>query len=270
VDETAERRAVRLRRGSSFGAVAADYATHRPTYADDAIRWCLRPVTGDGTRQVRVVDLGAGTGILTRSIAALGAGVVAVEPDRDMLAELRRQLPSVRAEQGSAEAIPLPDGSADAVLAGQAMHWFDLTAALPEIARVLVPGGVLAGLWNVDDDRVDWVARLAELSMGEAANTLLRWRASAGKSRTEAVILDGGELFEPAAEGEFGNEQQRTAESLVATLGTHSKLLTMDGDERARVLARVGEFLRQQPQTASGEFALPLVTVAVRAQRRRP
>src|SRR5580704_9997070 len=65
---------------------------------------------------------------------------------------------------GSAEEIPVPDGSADAVLAGQAMHWFDMDRAMPEIARVLTPGGVLAGLWNVEDDRIGWVAEFAEMS----------------------------------------------------------------------------------------------------------
>ncbi len=83
-----------------------------------------------------------------------------MEPDPDMLAELRRGLPAVTAMSGRAEAIPLPDASVDAVLAGQAAHWFDLDRALPEIARVLTPGGVFAGLWNTDDDRVGWVAGL--------------------------------------------------------------------------------------------------------------
>ena len=87
-----------------------------------------------------------------------------MEPDPDMLAELRRGLPAVTAMPGRAEAIPLPDASVDAVLAGQAAHWFDLDRAMPEIARVLTPGGVFAGLWNTDDDRVDWVAGLHEVT----------------------------------------------------------------------------------------------------------
>jgi SAM-dependent methyltransferase len=101
-----------------------------------------------------VLDLGAGTGNLTVTLVAVGAEVVAVEPDPAMLSELRNALPTVRALAGSAEAVPLADGSVDAVLAGHALHWFDMDIAGPEIARVLVPGGVLAGLWNVIDDRV--------------------------------------------------------------------------------------------------------------------
>jgi ubiquinone/menaquinone biosynthesis C-methylase UbiE len=117
--ERLEAEADRLRRASSFGAAAGQYAQHRPGYAEAAIRWCLGPVSG--AQSARVVDVGAGTGILTSALVDLGADVVAVEPDQAMLAELRRQLPRVRGVRGSAEALPLPDQSADAVLCGQAM-----------------------------------------------------------------------------------------------------------------------------------------------------
>ncbi|MGW7414675.1 class I SAM-dependent methyltransferase [Streptomyces sp. NPDC054863] len=141
---------------SSFGAVAPAYAEHRPDYAQDAVSGALEPASGP-----RVLDLGAGTGKLTATLIALGAEVTAVEPDAAMLGELRRSLPGVRSLAGCAEAIPLPDASFDAVPAGNAMHWFDMAVAGPEIARVLAPGGVLAGLWNVMDDGVEWVAGLA-------------------------------------------------------------------------------------------------------------
>ena len=134
----------RLLLGLSFGAAATAYAEHRPDYAQAAVRWALERAPGP-----RVLDLGAGTGKLTATLVSLGAEVIAVEPDPAMLTELRRALPAVRALPGSAEAIPLPDASVDAVLAGNAMHWFDMDVAGPEIARVLVPGGILAGLWNV-------------------------------------------------------------------------------------------------------------------------
>lgn len=165
----------RLHHSSSFGAAAAAYAEHRPDYAQAAVCWALEPAPGP-----RVLDLGAGTGKLTATLVALGADVVAVEPDPAMLTELRRSLPGVRALPGSAEVMPLPDASVDAVLAGNAMHWFDMAVAGPEIARVLAPGGILAGLWNVMDDRVDWVAGLARVS-GSAAigprDTPTSWRA---------------------------------------------------------------------------------------------
>ena len=116
----------RLLLGSSFGAAATAYAEHRPDYAQAAVHWALERAPGS-----RVLDLGAGTGKLTATLVSLGAEVIAVEPDPAMLAELRRALPTVRALSGSAEAVPLPDASVDAVLAGNAMHWFDMNVAGP-------------------------------------------------------------------------------------------------------------------------------------------
>ncbi len=179
--ETEAETAERLRHGSSFGAAATAYAEHRPVYAGAAVEWALEPVRD--RHPLRVADIGAGTGKLTAMLVRLGAAVTAVEPDPQMLAELRRTLPEVRSVPGSAEELPLADASVDAVLAGQAMHWFDLDRALPEIARVLAPGGVLAGLWNVDDDRVGWVAELSAISRRKSSPTLLRWRDGAGRGR---------------------------------------------------------------------------------------
>jgi SAM-dependent methyltransferase len=256
----------RLLHGSSFGAAAAAYAEHRPGYAEAAVRWALEPARAG--RPVRVADVGAGTGKLTATLVGLGAEVTAVEPDPQMLAELRRTMPGVSSVPGSAEEIPLPDASLDAVLAGQAMHWFDMDRALPEIARVLRPGGVLAGLWNVDDDRVGWVAGLAEISKRKSSITLTTWRGSAAKSRQEQLLGEASDLFSATEVGEFGHGQTRTADSLLATIGTHSHLLVMEEAERARLLARVGDFLRSQPETAHGDFTLPMVTVGLRARRR--
>ncbi len=254
----------RRRRGSSFGAAAAAYARHRPGYAQAAVRWALEPVRC--RRPLRAVDLGAGTGKLTATLLRLGTDVTAVEPDGNMLAELRRRLPSVRALRGSAEDIPLPDGSADAVLAGQAMHWFDLDRALPEIARVLVPGGVLAGLWNLDDDRTGWVAELAAVT-GDGRVTLSDWRDRHGRFRAQRLAATGAALFRGVAAREFRHGQRRTADSLVATIATRSAVLVMDEAERAALLARARDFLRGRPETSRGEFMLPMITATLRAVR---
>src|SRR5580765_520932 len=202
----------RLLYGSSFGVAATAYAEHRPDYAQAAVRWALEPAPGP-----RVLDLGAGTGKLTATLVALGVEVIAaVEPDPAMLAELRRALPAVRALPGSAEAVPLPDASVDAVVAGNAMHWFDMDVAEPEIARVLVPGGILAGLWNVFDDRVDWVAGLERVG-GSAAigrrDTFSNWRAETA----EAHLPESGSTarFGSPEQAEFPHGQRRTADSLV-------------------------------------------------------
>jgi SAM-dependent methyltransferase len=252
------------RRGSSFGAVAAAYAEHRPDYPADAVRWCVAP-TGRGLAGLRVLDLGAGTGKLTAVLAGLGADVTAVEPDEAMLAELRRQMPSARALHGPAEAIPLADASVDAVLCGQSMHWFDLSRAVPEIARVLVPGGALGALWNSDDDRVEWVAGLQDVAKGAASPTLSSRRADGAAIGRDQF---GTELFAPTERAEFPNPQPQTAEKLVANLGTHSQMLIMDQAERDRLLGQVRDYLASRPETAGGEFELPMVTSALRSVRR--
>ena len=255
------------RRGSSFGAVAARYAEHRPDYPEEAVRWSLAPAlaaAGQDVTALRVLDLGAGTGILTATITGLGADVTALDPDPSMLAELRRTLPGARVLPGSAEAIPLPDGSVHAVLCGQSMHWFDMPRALPEIARVLVPGGVLAGLWNSDDDRVAWVAGMQEAAEGYASPSLSSRRAAAD----HGIKAAGALLFTPTERAEFGNAQVRTADSLVATIATHSRLLVMEPAERERVLGKVRDYLASRPETSDGEFTLPIVTSVIRAVRR--
>jgi SAM-dependent methyltransferase len=244
--------------------VAATYAEHRPDYPVDAVRWCVAPA-GRDVGALRALDLGAGTGILTALLAELGADVTAVEPDPSMLGELRRQLPSARALPGSAEQIPLPDASVDAVLCGQAMHWFDLSRALPEIARVLVPGGVLGALWNSDDDRVPWVAGLQDAAEGAASPSLSRRRSEAISFGPEQFGLP---LFTPTERAEFANSQLLTADTLVEVIGTHSQFLVMAAEERARVLAKIRSYLAAQPETAEGQFELPMVTSVIRAVRR--
>lgn len=250
------------RRGSSFGAAAAAYAEHRPDYPPDAVLWCVAPL-GRDIAGLRVLDLGAGTGKLTALLAERGADVTAVEPDEAMLAELRGRLPSVRALRGQAEAIPLADESVDAVLCAQSLHWFDRSRAVPEIARVLTAGGVLAALWNSDDDRVPWVAGLRDAAEGAAAPTVSSRRAEAAHFPADQF----GTRFAPDERAEFANARSRTADSLVALMTTHSSMLVMPPAERVRLLAQVRGYLASRPETA-GEFELPMVTFALRTVRR--
>ncbi|MFI5520117.1 class I SAM-dependent methyltransferase [Streptomyces platensis] len=252
-----------LLHASSFGAAAVAYDEHRPDYAQAAVRWALKPAPGP-----RVLDLGAGTGKLTSTLVTLGAEVIAVEPDPAMLTELRRSLPDVRALSGSAEAIPLPDASVDAVLAGNAMHWFDMAVAGPEIARVLAPNGVLAGLWNVMDDGAEWVAGLARVS-GTAAigprDTPTSWRAETADMHLPKC--GGAARFGSPEQAEFPHGQRRTADSLVATLATRAGMLLMPEQERDATLARIRAFLAHRPETARGEFTLPMLTGVLRVGR---
>ncbi len=248
---------------SSFGAAAAAYAEHRPDYAQAAVHWALGPA-----RRLRVLDLGAGTGKLTATLVDLGAEVIAVEPDPAMLTELRNALPTVRARPGSAEAIPLPDASVDAVIAGNALHWFDMDVAGPEIARVLVPGGILAGLWNVIDNRVDWVAGLERVS-GSAAigprDTLSSWRAETADAHLPTIGLVP--RFGSPEQAEFPHGQRRTADSLVATLATRAGLLVMPEQQHEATLGRIRAFLASRPETGRGEFTLPMLTGVLRVRR---
>jgi len=253
----------RLKRGSSFGAVAQAYAEYRPDYPEAAVRWALAPADTE-VSGLRVLDLGAGTGKLTAVLARLGATVTAVEPDEAMLGELRRRYPDVPTLHGSAETIPLPDASVDAVLCGQAMHWFDMDRAVPEIARVLVPGGPLAGMWNADDDRVEWVDEMQAVAGGAASPSLTRRRAEAAHF---GVHQFGTTFFGPVERGEFTHAQACTADSLVALIGTHSQVLIMPDEERSIRLSSIRSFLSARPETANGEFLLPMVTAVVRSVR---
>ena len=244
------------RRAGSFGSRAAAYAEYRPSYPETAVRWALEPVAGEDV--VRVLDLAAGTGKLTEVVAKLDADVVAVEPDPEMLAELRRRLPGVPAHLGSAEEIPAPDGSFDAVVVGQAFHWFDVDRALPEIARVLRPGGVVAALWNLEDDAVSWIAGLKQVSESSLPSAR-KWRDQHGFPEHEA--------YSDLEVAEFQHRQRRTTDSMVALVGTHSQVIVKDEVDRAQLLARIRGYLRARTETASGEFDVPMITGVLRAIR---
>jgi SAM-dependent methyltransferase len=215
-----------------------------------------------------VLDLGAGTGKLTSVLIQLGVDVIAVEPDPGMLGQFRRALPEVPALRGRAEAVPLPDGSVDAILAGHSLHWFDMNLAGPELARVLVPGGVLAGLWSVFDDRVDWVAQLVQVS-GPAAigarDTFSRWRRETAGLHLARSERSAG--FGAAEQAEFRHGQLRSADTLIETLATKAGILVMSESDRSAALSPVRHFLASRSETSEGEFNLPMLTGVLRTRR---
>ena len=244
------------RRADSFGEQAEAYAEHRPDYPVAAIRWALEPLGTD--ERLDVLDLAAGTGKLTGSLLPRGT-VTAVEPDPAMLAELRARFPGVVAHEGSAEAIPLPDACLDAVLVGQAWHWFDPDRAFPEIARVLRPGGVLGVLWNGDDASVEWVRGFHDAG---------RWQSHVVRAPDEEPRLPAHPAFAPDGFAQFANLVPTTVDGLVAMLRTHSWALVSEPAEREAAFDRLRAYLASRPETASGEFVLPLITDVVRAIRR--
>jgi SAM-dependent methyltransferase len=235
------------RHARSFGTAAERYDRYRPSYSPAAVAWAV------GDRSLRIVDVGAGTGILSRLVRGLGHEVVAVEPDDLMRERLIGASPGVTALAGTAEEIPLPDGSVDAVLAGQAHHWFDAAAAHPEIARVLRPGGVFAALWNDADLRVPWTVRLAEIIDGTDA--VVRTRP----------VSDFGRHFGPVEQAEFRHEFWLTPEDLVGLATTRSPFLVADARGRQDLIDAVRELLAGPELAGRDRFAMPHLTRVHRA-----
>ena len=209
-----------------------------------------------------VVELGAGTGKLTRAVAALGVRVVAVEPDPRMLAVLRGL--GLDGVEGSAEAIPLGDGVADAVVAGSSLHWFELELALPEIHRVLRPGGRFGFSWNHRDDRHPAIARMGEaVYAAQARRPGPRWR-----SRDWPAELTANGLFRDVEQALFEHVHELPREALRDHLLSYSGVAALPEDERRRVLSQVAGLLDSDESVSSdARLRLPFVVSAYRAGR---
>jgi SAM-dependent methyltransferase len=211
-------------RARSFDAAAAAYERYRPEYPEPALRWVVDRLGLEPG--ARVLDLGAGTGKLTRGLAALGLDVVAVEPGAAMLEQLRAAVPGVEALQGSAEAIPLPDASVDAAAAGQAFHWFDRERALPELRRVLRPSGGLGLLWNWEDVRDPLGSKISHILRGDPSNLF----------RHDPIDPS---FFERLDETVIEGLIAATPDTLTAWFGTTSSLLTAEPARRDELLAEI-------------------------------
>ena len=243
------RNAYHQRRRLSFGATADAYHRFRPSYPREAVEWAL------GTRPLEVAEIGAGTGLMTEVLIGAGHTVHAVEPDPGMCRQLV-QLGSDRLTvlQGGAEDIPLDAASVDAVASAQAFHWFDPARAVPEIARVLRPDGVVAIVWNVRNDDVAWVAALSQI-VG---------RLDARSGTRDLGIPELGSHFSPAEHAVFSHEQPLTPDTLVALVDTFSYVAT--SPERESILDEVRDLARTHPELAGRDtFALPYDTLVYRA-----
>jgi len=230
----------------SFGGVAEAYERGRPSYPTEAVAWML----GDPAQVV--LELGAGTGKLTGVIAALGHDVHATDPDPAMLAILERQLPGVRTAQASAEEIPLADGSVDVVVAAQAFHWFDLDRALPEIARVLTPGGRICLVWNARDEKIPWVRRLGALI------------GTQDQLRDPAEALIFSELFGFVEDRAFTHWQTIDRRSIRDLVLSRSNVAVLGEQERAAKLDEVLAFYDEFGRGMDG-MQLPYVAKCYRA-----
>jgi SAM-dependent methyltransferase len=214
--------------------VASEYERARPSYPDEAVAWLAdRLGIGPGSA---VVDLGAGTGKLSRQIAALGAHVIAVEPLDGMRVELERALPDVEAVSGTAEAIPVPDASVDAITCGQAFHWFDTDPALREMWRVLRPGGGVGLIWNLRDDSDPFQAQLSAI-VGE---TDMGWNVEDDLVTAIARVDRFGEIDRMTCP----HQQLLPRSQVVDRIASMSTVATLGDAERAAVYARVDEAVR--------------------------
>lgn len=232
------------RRALSFGAAADAYALARPGYPVDAVRFVLPE------QPRRVLDLGAGTGKLTAVLLDLGLDVVAVEPDDAMRAHVD---PRAEVLPGTAEDLPVDDASVDAVVVGQAWHWFSLPAALASVQRVLRPGGTLGLLWNVLDDTEGWARELADAVGMEDRLSLV------GTDQTRP--FDEPDDLGPWSRELFRHAQPADADLVVANMASRSIVIMRPQQERLELLGRVRSVV---PETA---FEVPWVTDAWRAVR---
>jgi SAM-dependent methyltransferase len=227
----------------SFGAVASDYERFRPGPPSAAVDWWLPE------RVHRVVDLGAGTGALTRLLVARADEVVAVEPDDRMRAVLHEAVPGATALRGRAEALDLPDASADAVLASSSWHWVEPVAGLTEVARVLVPGGLLGVVWSgpaPDGPFMSPARALLGAADGDDAGGSELGSMILGDARRPEFVLaipDGLPYSEPEHRV-MSWDLALTADELIGLLGTLSWIITMPPDRREHVTSTARRFLR--------------------------
>jgi SAM-dependent methyltransferase len=267
-DDTLEIVTDRESRRLSFGSVAADYDRYRPAPPPQALDWLIPP---DATA---VLDLAAGTGAVTRLLIGRAARVVAVEPDERMRAVLAARCPEAEVLEGRGEDIPLPDASVDAVVIASAWHWLDPERAVPEIARVLRPGGNLGVIWVRRDSRVAWVAEFNALSReareaDRAPDALATDAPTAVGSRKDRrrrreVTFPPGSPMSSVEEHTVEYTLPMTKDDLFGLLGTYSAVITLDPAKRSDFSQRARDFLDRQPWEQTD---LPMICRCLRATR---
>jgi SAM-dependent methyltransferase len=211
------------------------------------------------------VDLAAGTGKLTRSlVAAFGPRIIAVEPSEAMRGQFVQAVPGVPVLDGTAERIPLGNGSVEAVVVGQAFHWFDGPVALAEIGRVLRPGGGLAVIWNTRNEKIPWVARF-----GAIVRAVPHADAPSAREHAWKQGFEANPGFEPLRELRFDSVQTLTPQGLVERALSVSYVAQLPDVERNEVAAHVQALLRDDPAlVGASQVHLPYTTELFWTRRR--
>ena len=241
----------------SFGSVATDYDRYRPPPPPQALDWLIPP----GAQAI--LDLAAGTGVVTRALIGRAARVVAVEPDERMRAVLADRCPQAEVLAGRGEDIPLPAASVDAVVISAAWHWLDPGRAVPEITRVLRPGGRLGVIWISRDDRVPWVEEFNAFAR-ESREADSPEGGLGDRRRRRRVEFPPGTPLSSAEERLVEFSVPMTKDQLVGLLGTYSGIITLEDDARADFSRRVRAFLDRQPWD---RVDLPLICRCLRSTR---
>ncbi len=226
-----------------FDCAAREYESTRPGYPIGAIDLIVEQCA-IGPETV-LLDLAAGTGKLTRPLAATGATVIAGEPVEGMARRLSGGLPTVQLLRTLAESLPFAPSSFDAVTVGQAFHWFDETDALAELARVLAPGGGLALVWNVRDESVPWVRSFTEIIIEEAGGTPYRRDYTSERWHT---LFARSEAFTPLEARRIRNDQEATVDLVVERAASTSFVAALPAEHRAHTLERVRRMLEMHPE----------------------
>ena len=248
-------RAIHHAAAEGYTTTADNYVRGRPDYPPGVDDW-LRDALGLRAGRT-ALDLGAGTGKFTPRLVATGASVIAVEPVAQMRAKLSAALPQVRALAGTAEAIPLPDASVDAVVCAQAFHWFATANALAEIHRVLKPGGKLGLVWNMRDARVGWVAQLDQI-VNRVEGDTPRYYTGAWR---KAFPFDG---LGPLHEQHFSHGHTGSPEDvIVMRVRSTSFVAALPKAERAEIDAQVRDLIAATPELNGKEVVtVPYETAA--------
>lgn len=228
----------------SFDRAAEEYEAARPDYPIELLD--ALPVAADAT----VLDLGAGTGKLTRVLARRYAHVVAVEPLDNMRAILERVVPEAETKPGSAEGIPLPDAAVDAVFAGQAFHWFATDAAVAEISRVLRPGGVFADVFNESDHSPDLPP-----AYRERIDAIFAGPRTGAEDDERVAVIERGPFTETHIDT-VQHEQVQDRDSVLRFMRSISYVAKLPDDEREALMAELGSLL------PDGTYTFPIIATA--------